>query len=49
MMLWRLRVAAVGVALFATSSPTLALNPSLDISQYVHAAWRNREGFAMSG
>jgi signal transduction histidine kinase/ligand-binding sensor domain-containing protein len=46
MMLWRMRSAAVGVALLATSSPTLALNPSLDVSQYVHTAWRNREGFS---
>jgi ligand-binding sensor domain-containing protein len=28
-------------------APALALNPSLDISQYAHTAWTAREGFAL--
>ena len=31
--------------LLAPSSRALALNPSLDVSQYVHTAWRIRDGF----
>ncbi len=27
------------------SSSTLALDPSLDVSQYAHTAWRIRDGF----
>src|SRR5215471_13853672 len=44
MMLLRIRAAAVGVALLVASSSALALNPSLDVSQFVHTAWRIREG-----
>src|SRR3954467_5261188 len=46
MMLWRMRATAAALAVLATSSSALALNPSLDVRQYVHTAWRNREGFA---
>src|SRR5262245_35656628 len=31
--------------LLAWPSPALALNPSLDISQYAHTAWKIRDGF----
>jgi signal transduction histidine kinase/ligand-binding sensor domain-containing protein len=37
--------AAIG-ALLAFSNVASALNPSLDISQYAHAAWRVRDGLA---
>jgi hypothetical protein len=32
--------------LFAFASPALALNPALDISQYVHTSWKIVSGFA---
>src|SRR5262245_20304889 len=31
--------------LWQPCSQVLALNPALDVSQYAHTAWRNREGF----
>src|SRR5262245_44167437 len=37
--------AAVLFALIALGLPVFALNPSLDVSQYIHTAWRIREGF----
>ena len=39
--------AAIG-ALLAFCPCAFALNPSLDVSQYAHTAWRNRDGFARS-
>ena len=39
--------AIVGLAvLLASSVCAIALDPSLDISQYAHTAWTVREGFA---
>jgi len=38
--------AAVLVCLVAGSRPAFALNPALDVSQYVHTAWKIRDGFA---
>jgi ligand-binding sensor domain-containing protein len=35
-------------ALLACGSPTYALNPALDISQYGHTAWTIRDGFFTS-
>src|SRR5262249_44429002 len=37
--------AAVLAWLLAWSSSALALNPSLDISQYAHTAWKIRDGY----
>src|SRR5262249_49320303 len=31
-----------------TIPSAFALNPALDVSQYAHTAWRNRDGFAKS-
>src|SRR5215467_1625854 len=44
----RMRAGAVRVAcvLFALSISAFALNPSLDVSQYAHTAWKIRDGFA---
>ena len=43
----RLLLTALGAISFLTASPpVLALNPSLDISQYGHTAWTIRDGFA---
>ena len=43
------RPTAVGVSLAAllllSSTSALALDPSLDVSQYAHTAWRSRDGF----
>jgi ligand-binding sensor domain-containing protein/signal transduction histidine kinase len=41
---WRFIAACVAVG----SGCALALDPSLDVSQYAHTAWRFREGFAKS-
>src|SRR5215467_6491596 len=43
----RMRAGAVRVAcvLFALSISAFALNPSLDVSQYAHTAWKVRDGF----
>src|ERR1700733_999897 len=38
---------AVGV-LFACCISAFALNPALDVSQYAHTFWKNRDGFARS-
>jgi len=35
-------------ALLACCGSAFALNPALDVSQYAHTAWRNRDGFARS-
>ena len=43
-------IAAVSVgtvALLLVPSPAQALNPSLQISQYAHTAWKVREGFSL--
>lgn len=44
------RLGAAGipcVSLLVASLPcALALNPALDVSQYAHTAWRNRDGFS---
>src|SRR5579862_4674490 len=40
---WR-AVLALGV-LLSCCRGAFALNPSLDMSQYAHTAWRSREGF----
>src|SRR4030095_9377217 len=29
------------------SPPALALNPSLEVSQYAHSAWTTRDGFSL--
>ena len=40
--------AAIAVGVLLGSCPSLlALNPSLDISQYAHTAWNVREGFSL--
>jgi ligand-binding sensor domain-containing protein len=31
--------------LLACSSPAVALNPALDVSQYAHTVWKIRDGF----
>src|SRR5262245_9344234 len=38
--------ATVLASLLAGSSAALALDPALDVSQYVHTSWRGRDGFA---
>ena len=40
--------AALACGLLAWSPPAYALNPALDVSQYIHTAWRLRDGFAAS-
>jgi signal transduction histidine kinase/ligand-binding sensor domain-containing protein len=35
------------VSLLLGATPVLALNPSLDISQYAHTAWTVRDGFSL--
>src|SRR4249920_3640574 len=41
-------LAAMGtVALLSRSAPALALDPSLQISQYAHTAWTVRDGFSL--
>src|SRR5262245_9095273 len=35
----------LGIVLLACCPAALALNPALDINQYVHTAWRIRDGF----
>jgi ligand-binding sensor domain-containing protein/DNA-binding CsgD family transcriptional regulator len=40
------RATALAGVLLVCSSPAFALNPSLDVSQYGHTAWRAREGFS---
>ena len=37
--------AALACGLLALCSPALALNAALDVRQYVHTAWRARDGF----
>jgi ligand-binding sensor domain-containing protein len=41
----RPRTAVFFAALLACSSPASALDPSLDVSQYAHTAWKIRDGF----
>src|SRR4029077_3823085 len=36
----------IAVALLIESTPALALNPALDVSQYAHKAWTIRDGFS---
>ena len=36
------------LSLLLSSSPVPALNPSLDISQYGHTAWKVRDGFSVA-
>jgi signal transduction histidine kinase/ligand-binding sensor domain-containing protein len=40
------RTGVVLVLALLSSSEAFALNTALDVSQYVHSAWRTREGFA---
>ena len=43
-----LRLATIGtVILLLGSVPLLALDPSLDVSQYAHTAWTARDGFSV--
>ena len=35
------------LSLLLGTSPVLALNPSLDVSQYAHTAWTVRDGFSL--
>jgi signal transduction histidine kinase/ligand-binding sensor domain-containing protein len=43
----RHRLAAIALGIVLASGPhASALNPALDVSQYAHTAWRNRDGFA---
>src|SRR5580692_6563463 len=42
------RYAVAMGALLACCGSAFALNPALDVSQYAHTAWRNRDGFARS-
>src|ERR1700758_813335 len=35
------------LSLLLGSPPVLALNPSLDVSQYAHTAWTVRDGFSL--
>src|SRR5262249_9864307 len=47
MMAARARVAAIVLGVTLSPAPdALALSPSLDVRQYVHTAWKLREGFA---
>jgi len=43
------KAAAVAGLLLCSGHSAFALNPALDVSQYAHYAWRNREGFAQGG
>jgi len=38
-------IAASALGLLAWSPPAFALNPSADVSQYAHTAWKIRDGF----
>jgi ligand-binding sensor domain-containing protein/signal transduction histidine kinase len=40
------RGSVVTCVLLVCSSPAVALNPALDVSQYAHTSWRIRDGFA---
>ena len=43
-----LRLSIVGVVILLLGSvPLLALDPSLDVSQYAHTAWTARDGFSV--
>src|SRR5439155_19550552 len=41
----RRTMVVVLVVLLASCPCASALNPDLDVSQYAHAAWKNRDGF----
>ena len=41
-----LALITIGTLFLLGASPVLALDPSLDISQYAHTAWTVREGFS---
>ena len=38
--------AVIALALLLACRCALALDPSLDVSQYAHTAWKVRDGFA---
>ena len=40
-------LAMAGVSLLFASAPLLALDPSLEVSQYAHTAWTVRDGFSL--
>src|ERR1700685_3788863 len=42
------RYAVAFGALLACCGSAFALNPALDVSQYAHTSWKNRDGFARS-
>ena len=44
---WILLIAFSAVTVLFGSSPALALDPALDVSQYGHTAWTNRDGFSI--
>src|SRR5688572_31782435 len=37
----------LALALLASPAPTLALDPSLQISQYAHTSWTLRDGYSL--
>ena len=37
---------AILVGMLLAGTPAFALNPTLDVSQYAHTAWKIRDGFA---
>jgi ligand-binding sensor domain-containing protein len=41
------RLATAAVWLLFPSAPLLALEPSLEVSQYAHTAWTVRDGFSL--
>ena len=47
-MKFALAIVAIGtLALLLGPDPALALDPSLDVSQYAHTAWTARDGFSV--
>jgi hypothetical protein len=40
-------ITIITLTLFLGSAPLLALEPSLDVSQYGHTAWTARNGFSL--
>ena len=43
----RAAITIIALTLFLRSAPLLALDPSLDVSQYGHTAWTARNGFSV--
>jgi ligand-binding sensor domain-containing protein len=40
-------ITIISISLLLGAAPVLALDPSLDVSQYAHTAWKVRDGFSL--